>query len=179
VVIPTDTLYGLTAPWKDPDCIGTIFEIKKRPDEKTLALCVSNMDSAEELAFIDERVKGIMMNNLPGQVTFVLRAKSVVPDTFLKSGKVAIRIPGSDSARFLALEFGPLALTSANISGSREAITSREVASQFSDQNIVIIEDDERLTGSPSTIVDMTGERPTILRAGNIMLHEIMGNSHG
>ena len=122
VVIPTDTLYGLAAPWKDPDCIRTIFEIKRRPDEKTLAVCVSNMEGAEKLAFIDERVRGIMNKNLPGQVTFVLGAKSVVPDTFLKSGKVALRIPESDCARVLALEFGPLALTSANISGSREAI---------------------------------------------------------
>lgn len=179
VVIPTDTLYGIACPWRDGECVKRIMEIKERPEGKTLSVSVAEMDSLRKIAVVNGKWEGLIKGNLPGPVTFVLKAKKTTPDIFLQDGKIAIRIPESDIVRRISREFGPLALTSANISGRKGARSSSEVIDQLGDREILLIADDLSVSGDPSTIIDVSGDKPLLLRAGNIMMHEIMGKIDG
>ena len=175
VVYPTDTLYGLGADIYNDDAVRRIFEIKKRPASMPLSVAVSDFQELEKIAFIDDRTRRLAELFLPGKLTLILKKKNCVSD--LVTGgldRVAVRIPDNKIALDLLSKFGPITATSANIHGTKTPDIINDIRMQFKDDDVSVYLDIGRLTGQPSTIVDVTGKQIKILREGAITKRHIL-----
>ncbi len=175
IVYPTDTIYGLGADIFNKRAVKKIFEIKKRPLNMPLSVAVSDIDYLEQIAFLNRRIKKVIDSFLPGSLTIVLKKKKKV-SRVVTSGldKIAVRIPDNEIALELLSSFGPLTCTSANIHGEKTPSVISEIAMHFKPEDVSCYIDDGRLEGKPSTIVDLTGKTPKILRRGVISKKDIM-----
>ena len=176
VAIPTDTLYGLAADPFSQAAVNKIFRIKRRPETMPILLLVDSLRRLEGLieappdAFYE-----LTEQFWPGPLTVILRANKNVPECITAgSGTVAVRLPRSPLVRMLArLARRPLTGTSANISGRRGARSADEVARQLGDRLDLLLDAGPVTRAAPSTIVDLSGDAPTIIRAGAIPISEI------
>jgi tRNA A37 threonylcarbamoyladenosine synthetase subunit TsaC/SUA5/YrdC len=116
----------------------------------------------------------VMRKTSPGPITYILPAVEGLPSHFIKDGKVALRIPDNDFILMTAETLGPMALTSANISGHGGAVKAIDVSQDLSDNDLLIIEDDGSLSGSASEIVDLSGGSLKVFRGGKIKIDEIL-----
>ena len=130
VVIPTETVYGMAASMDDEEAITEIYRLKNRPRNKPLAIAVSSVDQIISLTsslppFADALIDAF----LPGPLTLVLPANLNRVPTSIRGDKttVAIRLPDHPIALDLINECGPLALTSANISGQPSAVSAHDI----------------------------------------------------
>ena len=168
VVLPTDTVYGLAAHLSFPRAIEAIFTLKGRPESKPLPVLASGVDQLADLAVIDDRARAIAERFWPGPLTLILpRAEGF--DVDLGGGgvkTVGVRIPKEPRTLELLRLTGPLAVTSANRSGGREATTVEEARAELGEEVAVYI-DGGRCVGIPSTVVFLAGER-RLLREGPI-----------
>jgi len=173
IVYPTDTLYALGADIFNDDAVKRVFKVKKRPSSNPLSVAVANFDVITKIAYTNDVVKKVVERFLPGSLTIILQKKDPVSNV-ITSGldKIAVRIPKNDIALDLLSAFGPLTVTSANIHGEKTPYVIKEIMMQFS-TNISVYLDDGRLDAKPSTIVDLTSEKPTIVRKGFITKEEI------
>jgi len=169
---PTDTLYALGSSIFDENAVRKVFEIKKRPFTEPLPVAVDSEAKLEEIVFLNDDAKRLIDAFLPGPLTIVLKKKDV-PDV-VTAGKptVAVRIPGNDKALKLLSETGPLTVTSANIHGKPVLGGVEEIRRQLGVDLPAI--DDGWLSGDPSTIVDLTADKPMVLREGIISKGRIM-----
>ncbi|RLF27908.1 MAG: threonylcarbamoyl-AMP synthase [Thermoplasmata archaeon] len=169
---PTDTLYALGSSIFDENAVRKVFEIKKRPFTEPLPVAVDSEVKLEEIVFLNDDAKRLIDVFLPGPLTIVLKKRDV-PDV-VTAGKltVAVRIPGNDKALKLLSETGPLTVTSANIHGKPVLGGVEEIRRQLGVDLPAI--DDGWLSGDPSTIVDLTADKPMVLREGIISKGRIM-----
>ncbi|MGA1821536.1 MAG: L-threonylcarbamoyladenylate synthase [Thermoplasmatota archaeon] len=174
VVIPTDTIYGLASPYDDELAVEKIYEIKGRPSGKPLAVCISGIGWISKFAHPSEGALDIIRRTAPGPFTYILPAASGLPGNLLKDGKVALRIPDNDFILALSDRLGPMALTSANISGEEGADGADKVMHDLHDHDLLIVEDDKALSGHASEVVDLTGGGPKVFRGGKIKIDEMM-----
>ena len=175
IVYPTDTLYGLGADIYNKAAVRKVFEIKKRPMDNPLPVAVSDVDEIDKIAFLDEKAIRLVERFLPGEMTIVLRKRSIVPDIVTGSlDKIAIRIPDDKIALRLLSEFGPLTATSANIHGKKTPFVIKDIKMQFKERDVTVYLDAGRLEGQPSTIVDVTDKKIKIIREGALSKKEIM-----
>ncbi len=176
VAFPTDTVYGLGACFNNPSAVERIYELKQRPYKMGLPLLLADESQINEVAETVPPVAWLLVRRfLPGGLTIVLpRAKSV-PDMVTGGGDtVAIRIPAHPIPIALIKGLGvPIIGTSANISGRPSAQTADEVYSQFGDKIELIIDGGRCKGGIESTIIDVTGDDPRILREGAISRTEL------
>lgn len=171
VIYPTDTLYALGVNALDPYAVEKIFRIKQRPKSKPLPIAVRNIKWAKELAFIDEKEEKVLEAVWPGQVTVVLPKQSIVPDILTAGQKsVAMRVPNSQFVDKLLGKFGyPITSTSANISNELPSNKVSDIAERFEDTYYkpdLIIDVGDLKISEPSTILDLTSDKPKILRVG-------------
>lgn len=171
VVVPTDTVYGLTANALDEKAVRRLFLIKERPINKPFSVFVKDLKMAKKIACIDSKSEKILKKFWPGQITFIFKKKKIISD-FLTAGKktIGLRIPDCLIIKnlFDFLDF-PLIGTSANISGKPASGEIEKVIEQFQNKKkqLDLILDTGNLPKSkPSTIVDLTSETPKILREG-------------
>lgn len=171
IIYPTETLYGIGAKYNLTESLKKIYEIKKRPEEKTFPLIVNRDNIFKVVKFIPSIAQDLIEKYWPGPLTLLLPAKNELPEEIVKDGKVAVRMPGKSFALELieASEF-PIISTSANISGQKPASSFDEVIKYFKDSPIDLFIDGGKLLGIPSTIVDTTVKPPKILRKGAIDL---------
>lgn len=171
VVYPMDTTYGLGANALDIRAVEKVFKIKKRSFSKPLPIIVKNMIWVNELAYINKRNEEILKKCWPGKVTAVLPKKNIIPDVITASSRgVGIRIPDHIFVDKLLGKFGyPLTATSANIFGEEPTNDIDEIIEQFK-RSIwkpdLIIDVGVLPKSSPSMIVDLTTDKPKILRVG-------------
>ena len=176
VAFPTDTVYGLGACANIESAVERLYRVKKRPQDMPLPLLLANTSQIREVA---ERVPEIawflVQKFLPGALTLVLPRSDAVPDIITAGGKtVAIRIPAHTIPVALAEGLGaPIVGTSANLSGEPNSLTADEVYSQFNNEIDLIIDGGRCPGGVESTIVDVTGEIPVVLREGAISREEL------
>jgi L-threonylcarbamoyladenylate synthase len=178
VIYPTDTLYALGADiWNDA-AVLKIFKLKQRPLSAPLPIAVSNVKEIDQIASIPPPMYSLIARFLPGSMTVILRKKKPVSN-LLTAGlpNVAVRIPRNDTALTLLSAFGPLTVTSANIHGKKTPGVIKKLQMQFRDE-IKVYLDGGPLRGLPSTIVDLTGEQPVVVREGVIPEQEIMDAFH-
>jgi len=175
IIYPTDTLYALGADIFNEVAVKRVFALKNRPLNVPLPVAVSSVDEIEHIAFIDERIRQVATQFLPGALTLILKKKPLVSNIVTSnSDKVAVRIPDHHLALDLLSEVGPLTVTSANIHGRETLAIIKDIKMQFNTGDIAAYFDSGRLEGFPSTIVDLTCKEPLIVREGTITKREIM-----
>ena len=181
VAIPTETVYGLGANGLDEKAVAKIFEAKGRPQDNPLILHISGPEQIELFCHhIPQAAYDLAEKFWPGPLTMVLPAKSNVPKrTTGGLDTVAVRCPDSDVTRaIIRLSGVPLAAPSANISGKPSTTTAKHVLYDHDGRIDAIVDGGSCRVGVESTIIDLSGEKPRLLRPGGITpeeLSEILG----
>lgn len=176
VAFPTDTVYGLGAALNLPGAVARVYAVKERPKNMPLPLLLADKSQIEEFAeSVPPIARLLAAKFLPGALTMVLLKSKAVPDTVTGGGKtVAIRIPAHPVPLALIRGLGtPIIGTSANLSGQPSALTAEEVFAQLDGRVDLIIDGGRCPGGRESTIVDLTGEAPVVLREGAISREEL------
>lgn len=176
IAYPTDTVYGLGACSDNTKAIKRIYEVKHRTMDKPLPLLLADVSWIERLTIsISDTATKLIDEFLPGGLTLVMKKSASVPD-IISGGKdtIALRIP--DHLVTISLINGvgrPLIGTSANVNSKPSALTADEVDSQIGDEIDYILDTGKCPGGIESTILDVTGEIPVLLREGAISRVEI------
>ncbi len=175
VVYPTDTLYALGASIFDDDAVREVFSLKHRPFSIPLPVAVSSIDKIKDIAMIDSTLKHQLSTFMPGRITIILPKKPAVTQLVTaQKNTIAVRVPDDETARSLLSKTGPLTVTSANIHGQSTPFSIGEIKKCFSNVGNIMYLDEGKRMGSSSTIVDVTGSSPRILRRGAIPDQDIM-----
>lgn len=176
VIFPTETVYGLGADALDEKAAKKIYEAKGRPSDNPLIVHIADKEEIHKIATdIDERVYKVMDKFWPGPITIVLKKKDIVPA--ITSGNldtVAVRMPSHPIALSLIKESGVfVAGPSANISGRPSPTDEENVYEEMNNRVDGIILGGDSNVGLESTVLDLTGDIPTILRPGGVTLEEL------
>ncbi len=173
VVYPTDTLYGLGADPNNADAVKRLFQIKGRhADQPILLLLKDAADVASWAAEVTAEAGRLMERYWPGPLTLVFKARrQVLPLLTAGTGTIGLRVPGNSTTRQLLAFLGTaLTGTSANRSGSENPRTPQQAAAAVGNLVDLILDAGESPGGKPSTIVDVTGRNPRIIREGAVSL---------
>ena len=175
IAFPTDTVYGLGALAFNNTAIESIYTAKNRPIEKAIPILIADIDDLEMVASdVPDMARIFASRFWPGPLTCVVPKKQTLPLAVSATSTVAVRIPDHQDARALLRVTGPMAVTSANISGQASPSTAQEVYDQLNDRIPLILDGGRTYGGVPSTLVDCTGEKPVILREGPVSLSELL-----
>ncbi len=175
VAFPTDTVYGLGALAFNNKAIESIYMAKDRPTEKAIPILIADINDLEMVTHNIPNMARIFASRFwPGPLTCVIPKKPTLPVAVSATATVAVRIPDHPDARALLRSAGPMAVTSANISGRPSPTTMQEVYDQLNGRIKLIMDGGKTPGGVPSTLVDCTGEKPVILRNGPITLAELL-----
>ena len=176
VDFPTDTVYGLGASSRDFPAVERVYEVKQRPRDMPLPLLLGGISQISEVAGpVPPLAWRLAEKFLPGALTLVLLKSGSVLDVITAGGNtVAVRVPAHPVPLALIEGLGaPILGTSANLSGRLSALEAGEVCAQFGDSIDLVIDGGRCPGGLESTIVDVTGEVPVVLREGAIALSEL------
>lgn len=175
VAFPTDTVYGLGALAFDENAVGALYEIKERGIEKAIPVLIGDITQLSRVATdIPEMAHRLAQHFWPGPLTMILPRSPFIPDAVTSLPTVGVRIPNLASAQALLRLTGPMAVTSANISGHSSSSTVFGVQTQLNGRIQLILDGGLTPGGIPSTLVDCTQEQPVILRKGPISMEEIL-----
>jgi L-threonylcarbamoyladenylate synthase len=166
VALPTDTVFGL-AGLVDRAAVGRIFAAKGRPADLALPVLVGRAEQVDQVASAFEQpAESLARRFWPGALTLVVPARPEVGALVGGSGTtVGVRWPNHRLVTELCMTIGPLAVTSANRHGRPPCTTATQVCEQFSATEVAVVVEG-RAEGTPSTVVDCTGPRPTCVREG-------------
>jgi len=176
VAYPTDTVYGLGANALNEAAVLKIFAAKGRPRDSALPILLSQVSQMEDVAVDIPDIAGLLAERFwPGGLSLVLKASRLIPDVVTGGGdKIAVRIPAHPIPIALIGGLGaPIIGTSANISGKPSPVTAEEVQHQLGSNVDLIIDGGRCERNVASTVVDLTGGQPCILREGTITREEI------
>ena len=182
VAIPTETVYGLGANGLDENAVAKIFLAKGRPQDNPLILHVSDPEDMERFCHsIPECAYALTKAFWPGPLTLVLPARDIVPKcTTAGLPTVAVRCPDNAVTReIIRLAGVPVAAPSANLSGKPSTTTAQHVLHDHNGKIDAIVDGGPCRVGVESTIVDLTEDRPRLLRPGGItpeQLLEVLGD---
>ena len=176
VIFPTETVYGLGANALDEEAVKKIYKAKGRPSDNPLIVHIYKKEDIHELAQdINEKAEIVMDEFWPGPITIILNKKDRVPYT--TSGgleTVAIRMPSHPIAREIIKQSGvPVAAPSANISGRPSPTKAEHVYEEMNGRVSGIVLGGDSSFGLESTVLDMTGDIPMILRPGSITKEDL------
>jgi len=165
VAFPTDTVYGLGASADDEVARRRVFQIKGRPVGMPLILMVAAESQLEGYVHVDARAEAMMRRWWPGPLTLILYA--------VGGGTLGVRIPKHKVALGLLRHAGPLMTTSANLHGRDPAMTAVEAAALTG--VMAVLDGGIAPGGTASTVLDLTGPEPHVLREGAIPTPELLG----
>lgn len=175
VAFPTETVYGLGADALNEEAVKRIFEAKGRPADNPLIVHIADFNDLKKLARdIPKEAKLLAERFWPGPLTLVLPKKDEVP--LVTTGgldTVAVRMPAHEIALALIRASTPVAAPSANISGKPSPTLAEHVVDDFYGRIEAIIDGGPTKVGVESTVIDLSSERPTLLRPGGLPLEEI------
>jgi L-threonylcarbamoyladenylate synthase len=178
VAFPTDTVYGVGALAFDGAAVESIYMAKDRPVEKAIPVLIGDVDDLELVsAEIPEIALKLAARFWPGPLTLVMPKNSELPEAVSALLTVGVRIPDHTVARALLRLAGPMAVTSANLSGQPNPSTAEEVFAQLGGRIALILDGGKTPGGVPSTVVDCVGAELQVLRAGPIPKNEILAVS--
>ena len=171
VAFPTETVYGLGADAGNPAAVADIFRVKGRPADHPVIVHLPSVSALSQWAAdIPDSARRLADMFWPGPLTLVLRRAPGVPDA-ITGGQdtVGLRVPGNPTALALLRAFGgAVAAPSANRFGHVSPTTADHVAQEFGDEVAAVVDGGRCSVGVESTIVDLTGSRPRLLRPGMI-----------
>jgi L-threonylcarbamoyladenylate synthase len=170
VVLPTDTVYGVAADAFNPSAITALLAVKGRGRDMPVPVLVSNMAMLDALVErVPDRARDLVDAFWPGALTLVLRHTAHLAwDLGESLGTVAVRMPADPLALELIGQTGPLGVSSANRTGHQPAVTMLDARLQLGAAVAVYLDGGPRDEPVPSTIVDLTGDEPRVLREGAI-----------
>ncbi|NEA34661.1 threonylcarbamoyl-AMP synthase [Streptomyces sp. SID13031] len=175
VVLPTDTVYGIAADAFKADAVQRLLDAKGRGRDMPPPVLISVVESLDALATdISDDGRKLCEAFWPGPLTVICHAQaSLMWDLGETQGTVALRVPDHENTRELLSRTGPLAVSSANLSGQPAALDVYDAEAQLLDTVAVYLDGGVATGGQPSTIVDLTGEIPHIVRIGALTVQQI------
>jgi L-threonylcarbamoyladenylate synthase len=171
IAYPTDTFYGLGADPRNEAAVKQLFSIKGRGTDQPILLLLPDADAVREWsASVTPAALRLMERFWPGPLTLVFAARSyVVPALTAKTGRIGLRVPGNEITRSLLSFLGSaLTGTSANRTGGADPRSAGDVVRELGDRIDLVLDGGIAAGELPSTVVDVTGDRPTVLRQGAI-----------
>ena len=170
IVFPTDTVYGIGTRPDDPAATGRLFEAKARPRHLEFPVLVPSVAAAREIASFDGRAEALALRFWAGPLTIVLRRTEAArgwdlgghPET------IGVRMPHHPLTLALLARTGPIAVSSANRSGEPTPATCEELREAFGETVAVYLCADDPLGQVASSVVDVTGDEPRMLRTGAV-----------
>jgi L-threonylcarbamoyladenylate synthase len=175
VAFPTETFYGLGADALDARAVAGIFRAKGRPADKPLLVLVDSIAMAEAVAAeIPPRARRLMARHWPGPLTLILPARPALPPALTAStGTIGLRIPGHAVASALVRAVGrPVTAPSANPHGGPSPRTAEDVLAGLGDRVDLVLDGGPTAGGPASTLLDLTGLRPRLVRPGAVTLSQ-------
>jgi L-threonylcarbamoyladenylate synthase len=182
VAFPTETVYGLGADACSDAAVVSIYALKRRPRFNPLIAHVATPQAARALVEVDDRAESLMARFWPGPLTLVLPRRPDCPVSLLAADglpTLAVRQPAHPVALALLAAFGgPLVAPSANRSGRVSPTMAAHVAAEFSETDLTVLEGGPCRVGLESTVLDLSGPQPALLRPGAVtraMLEGLLG----
>ncbi len=169
VAFPTDTLYGLGCSLLAPEAVEMLARLKRRDPGHAVISLIPEPDQVWGLAAdVSPLAERLIERYWPGPLSLIFRASPLIPERVMgRGGTVALRCPRDTLCqRILERIGGPVVSSSANISGQPPAATAEEVLRVFGNQLDVVLDGGPRHAGQPSTLVDVSGRAPRLLRRG-------------
>jgi L-threonylcarbamoyladenylate synthase len=170
IAFPTDTLYGVGARAADPAAVARLYQVKRRPAGQPMVWLVTDRAQVERFAVVSAATTALMARYWPGPLTLVLPARIVTDGP-----SIAVRAPDHDVALALLTSLGePIASSSANPAGQPPPVDADQVITGLGDALDLVLDAGPCRIGQPSTILDLTGATPRILRQGAIPSSELI-----
>src|SRR5512144_1806423 len=155
VAFPTDTVYGVGAQAFDGKAIASIYLAKDRPAEKAIPILIGDPEDLEKIGVdIPEVARRLAARFWPGPLTLLVPKRRDLPEAVSATSTVGVRVPDHEVARRLLRLAGPMAVTSANISGEQSPVTAQEVYKQLGGRIALIVDGGQAPGGVASTVVD-------------------------
>lgn len=172
IIFPTDTVYGIGASVFDKESMDKIYEIKKRPKDKPLAVLCYDINQIENIAVIDDRTRKIIQKFLPGPLTLIVKARMNIKET-MGLDMVGVRIPNSKTALEILNRLGPMATTSVNESGMMPINEYETILNKYSHVVDKIYPKSETSSNISSTVI-LISDEIKLIRQGEISLDDIL-----
>ncbi len=174
IAFPTDTVYGIGVSAFNEDAIERIYRIKERSHLKAIPILLGDPEETILVASqIDSSTSKIVKSFWPGALTLILPIHPELPGNLSSGNTIGVRVPDHDLIRKLLRMTGPLAATSANLSGKPSALTAEEVQLQVGERIDLVLDGGKVPGGMASTVLDCTGDEFSILREGPISWEEL------
>lgn len=174
VAFPTDTVYGVGALVHESDSVAKLYAIKERDLVKAIPILVgSTSDLYQVSSNLNQTALRLAKTFWPGPLTLVVPKHPVLPEIISPYSTIGVRMPDHPTALNLLGLIGPLAVTSANLSGEPSSRTAKEVLSQLDGRLPLILDGGQTPGGQPSTVVDCTQPSLVILRPGPISMDQL------
>ncbi|SRR6266496_4098186 len=178
IAFRTDTFYGLGADPLNADAVARIKALKKRDEGKPILLLIADAEDLDRF-IVDksEDFEVVTRSFWPGPLTVIGRAAKALPEALTAgTGTVGVRLPNQDNVRALVrLCGGALTATSANLSGSPSASVAQEVVDYFPTGIDLIVDGGEVADAQPSTVLDLSGSDPRVIRDGAVSRKTLEG----
>jgi len=176
VALPTDTIYGLCARATDPAAVEKLYAAKGRRGEKGAPVLIGRMD---QLSFLTQPLREKIWERLyvlwPAPLTLVFPAKEDLSPLLIQGGGVAVRFPAQELCQAIARAAGPFAATSANPPGEPPLGDALRIAAQFGEALSLILDGGPFGAPAPSTLADVRGSVPKLLREGAFPFEKVLG----
>ena len=175
IAFRTDTFYALGVNPLNPEAIRKVKELKGREDDKPILLLISDLNQVDKFVAQSDFFKLVAARHWPAPLTLIGASLDHVPiELTAGTNSLGIRLPDDKDVRdFVRACGGALTATSANISGQPPARTAEEVQSYFPDGLEMIIDAGQVSVSEPSTVLDLSGRDPRVIREGAIRLEEL------
>ena len=175
VAFPTDTVYGLGAQAFSLQAIQKLFQVKNREPNRAIPILLGGLDKIDlvtvSMGYMALRLAEVFW---PGPLTLVVPRHPSLPDIIAPGNTIGIRMPDHPLALSLLGMSGPLATTSANLSGASSPQTAQEVRTQLNRRIPLILDGGRTPGGVPSTVVSCTDKEPVVLRPGPIRMDDLL-----
>jgi len=174
VAFPTDTVYGVGALAFQAEAVEKLYTLKERSKEKAIPVLIAHPADLSRVAReLTPAAQRLAEKFWPGPLTLVVSKQPSLPEAVSATATVGVRVPDQPLTQKLLELTGPLAVTSANLSGAPAALTAAEVLAQLSGRLELLLDGGRVLGGQPSTVVDCSRDTFKILRVGPISASDI------
>ena len=173
IIFPTDTVYGIGARVGDVEALEKVYNIKKRPKDKRLAVLCASLSDIESIAILDDKARKLIDKYMPGALTIILKSKEEIRNDFIFE-TVGVRIPNHELALRILRENGPMATSSVNVSGSEPLNDYVEIVKNFASEVLYVYPNADIASKVSSTIIDLSNGECTLIREGDIKFSEIV-----
>lgn len=175
VAFPTDTVYGLAALAFEEAYIESLYTAKGRSSSKAIGVLLGDLKDLNKVTCtMNVLASRLAQHFWPGPLTLVVERHPFLPSILAPDDTIGVRMPNHPFALGLMRQSGPLAVTSANLSGQANPLTAQDVTKQLDGRIHLILDGGPTPGGVPSTVVDCTGAMPRVLRPGPISIDDIL-----